>query len=109
MFLYVSVVVINWWDNSDSKPFFIIYEDIGFKQKQKRLFHFHFDENLISLLNIIIMENVPIISGANHFGMAGWWGLHAAKKGFIGMCFTNTSPFMAPTRSKKVKVTICAY
>ncbi|KOB58249.1 Uncharacterized protein OBRU01_24687 [Operophtera brumata] len=33
--------------------------------------------------------------------MAGWWASKAADKGLIGMAFTNTSPLMAPTRSKQ--------
>ncbi|KOB65275.1 Malate dehydrogenase [Operophtera brumata] len=39
--------------------------------------------------------------GSNHNGMAGWWASKAADKGLIGMAFTNTSPFMVPTRSKQ--------
>ncbi|XP_037962310.2 uncharacterized oxidoreductase YjmC [Plutella xylostella] len=41
------------------------------------------------------------VKGANHFGIAGWWAQKAADQGFIGMVFTNTSPLMAPTRSKE--------
>jgi len=37
----------------------------------------------------------------NHFGIAGHYSLQASKQGLIGMSFTNTSPFMVPTRAKK--------
>ncbi|XP_060585808.1 uncharacterized oxidoreductase YjmC-like [Ruditapes philippinarum] len=39
--------------------------------------------------------------GSNHFGIAGWYGLHALKHGMIGMAFTNTSPLLVPTRAKQ--------
>ncbi|XP_028390797.1 uncharacterized protein LOC114515694 [Dendronephthya gigantea] len=38
--------------------------------------------------------------GANHFGIAGYYSMMAAKQGLIGMAFTNTSPLMVPTRAK---------
>ncbi|XP_063220874.1 uncharacterized oxidoreductase YjmC-like isoform X2 [Bacillus rossius redtenbacheri] len=38
--------------------------------------------------------------GSNHFGIAGWYTMMAAKQGLIGMSFTNTSPLLSPTRSK---------
>ncbi|XP_075981473.1 putative oxidoreductase YjmC isoform X2 [Anticarsia gemmatalis] len=41
------------------------------------------------------------VKGSNHNGMAGYWAQLAADKGMIGMAFTNTSPLMAPTRSKQ--------
>ncbi|XP_068620221.1 uncharacterized oxidoreductase YjmC-like [Battus philenor] len=41
------------------------------------------------------------VKGSNHFGIAGWWAQKAADKGLIGMAFTNTSPLLAPTRSKQ--------
>lgn len=41
------------------------------------------------------------VKGSNHNGMAGYWAKKAADKGFIGMAFTNTSPLLAPTRSKQ--------
>ncbi|KAL0820211.1 hypothetical protein ABMA28_006133 [Loxostege sticticalis] len=41
------------------------------------------------------------VKGSNHNGMAGWWAQKAADKGLIGMAFTNTSPLLAPTRSKQ--------
>nr|XP_023023118.1 uncharacterized protein LOC111511334 [Leptinotarsa decemlineata] len=39
---------------------------------------------------------------SNHFGIAGIYSLQAIERGFLGMSFTNTSPFMVPTRSKEV-------
>ncbi|XP_022911923.2 uncharacterized oxidoreductase YjmC [Onthophagus taurus] len=39
--------------------------------------------------------------GSNHYGIAGMYALKAINNGLLGMSFTNTSPFMAPTRSKK--------
>ncbi|XP_038211481.1 uncharacterized oxidoreductase YjmC-like isoform X2 [Zerene cesonia] len=41
------------------------------------------------------------VKGSNHNGMAGYWARKASEKGLIGMAFTNTSPLLAPTRSKK--------
>ncbi|VDP91052.1 unnamed protein product [Echinostoma caproni] len=40
--------------------------------------------------------------GSNHYGIAGWYSIMAAKQGLIGMSFTNTSPLVYPTRSKAV-------
>uniref|UniRef100_A0A2A4JUW3 Malate dehydrogenase n=1 Tax=Heliothis virescens TaxID=7102 RepID=A0A2A4JUW3_HELVI len=39
--------------------------------------------------------------GSNHNGMAGFWSQKAADQGLIGMAFTNTSPMLAPIRSKQ--------
>ncbi|XP_017781988.1 PREDICTED: uncharacterized oxidoreductase YjmC isoform X2 [Nicrophorus vespilloides] len=39
--------------------------------------------------------------GSNHYGIAGMYSLQAINNGLLGMSFTNTSPFMAPTRSKE--------
>lgn len=39
--------------------------------------------------------------GSNHFGIAGWYSMTAAKKGLLGMAFTSTSPIMYPTRASK--------
>ncbi|KAL0869644.1 hypothetical protein ABMA27_005894 [Loxostege sticticalis] len=44
------------------------------------------------------------VKGSNHNGMAGWWAQKAADKGLIGMAFTNTSPLLAPTRSKQIEM-----
>ncbi|KAL4721340.1 hypothetical protein ACJJTC_006486 [Scirpophaga incertulas] len=41
------------------------------------------------------------VKGSNHNGMAGFWAQKAADNGLIGMAFTNTSPLLAPTRSKQ--------
>ncbi|CAB4006593.1 uncharacterized oxidoreductase -like isoform X1, partial [Paramuricea clavata] len=38
--------------------------------------------------------------GANHFGIAGYYSMKAAKQGLIGMAMTNTFPLMVPTRAK---------
>ncbi|KAF5303720.1 hypothetical protein FQR65_LT00864 [Abscondita terminalis] len=38
--------------------------------------------------------------GSNHYGIAGKYALMAMEEGLLGMSFTNTSPFMSPTRSK---------
>mmetsp|Transcript_22797 Transcript_22797/g.53224 ORF Transcript_22797/g.53224 Transcript_22797/m.53224 type:complete len:422 (+) Transcript_22797:65-1330(+) len=35
---------------------------------------------------------------SNHFGIAGFWSQMALDKGLLGFAFTNTSPFMIPTR-----------
>ncbi|KRT82930.1 hypothetical protein AMK59_4199, partial [Oryctes borbonicus] len=40
--------------------------------------------------------------GSNHFGIAAMYTMQAIKEGMLGMSFTNTSPFLAPTRSKEV-------
>ncbi|KAK7873581.1 hypothetical protein R5R35_009283 [Gryllus longicercus] len=39
--------------------------------------------------------------GSNHFGIAAWYSMMALKENMIGMSFTNTSPFLSPTRSKQ--------
>mmetsp|Transcript_116782 Transcript_116782/g.371671 ORF Transcript_116782/g.371671 Transcript_116782/m.371671 type:complete len:433 (+) Transcript_116782:82-1380(+) len=36
---------------------------------------------------------------SNHFGIAGFWPEMALREGLIGFAFTNTSPFMVPTRA----------
>uniref|UniRef100_T1H5V5 Malate dehydrogenase n=1 Tax=Megaselia scalaris TaxID=36166 RepID=T1H5V5_MEGSC len=38
---------------------------------------------------------------SNHYGMAGWYAIRAMKEGLIGISMTNTTPLMAPTRSKE--------
>lgn len=40
--------------------------------------------------------------GCNHFGIAAWYGIRAMEQGMIGLCFTNSSPGLAPTRSKTI-------
>lgn len=39
--------------------------------------------------------------GSNHYGIAAWYPMRAMKEGLVGMSMTNTSPLMAPTRSKE--------
>ncbi|XP_013162670.1 PREDICTED: uncharacterized oxidoreductase YjmC-like [Papilio xuthus] len=39
--------------------------------------------------------------GSNHFGIGGYWAMLAAKQGFVAFAFSNSSPLLAPTRSKK--------
>ncbi|ODN03478.1 Malate dehydrogenase [Orchesella cincta] len=41
-----------------------------------------------------------VAGGSNHYGIAGWYSLQASSQNLIGMSFTNTSPFLTPTRSK---------
>lgn len=36
---------------------------------------------------------------SNHFGIAGFWPEIALKEGLIAFAFTNTSPFLIPTRA----------
>ncbi|XP_054278135.1 uncharacterized oxidoreductase YjmC-like [Macrosteles quadrilineatus] len=42
-----------------------------------------------------------VAKGSNHYGIAGWYSMLALKHNMLGMSFTNTSPLMSPTRSKK--------
>ena len=37
---------------------------------------------------------------SNHYGIAGWYALRAARQGMIGVSMTNSSPLVAPTRSR---------
>uniref|UniRef100_A0A1Y1NQ32 Malate dehydrogenase n=1 Tax=Photinus pyralis TaxID=7054 RepID=A0A1Y1NQ32_PHOPY len=39
--------------------------------------------------------------GSNHYGIAGMYALQAMRQGLLGMSFTNSSPFMCPTRGKQ--------
>ncbi|CAG9863379.1 unnamed protein product [Phyllotreta striolata] len=39
--------------------------------------------------------------GSNHFGMAAYYTDYAAKHGYIGMAFSNTSPYMVPFGAKQ--------
>lgn len=41
-----------------------------------------------------------VVRNSNHFGIAGWYALRAASRGFIGIALSNTSPLVAPTRSR---------
>ncbi|VDO27960.1 unnamed protein product [Heligmosomoides polygyrus] len=40
-----------------------------------------------------------VAKGSNHFGICGWYVMRAMREGLLGMCFTNTSPVMFPTRA----------
>jgi len=40
-----------------------------------------------------------VCRNSNHFGIAGYWAEMALREGLIGFAFTNTSPFMVPTRA----------
>ncbi|XP_067935442.1 uncharacterized oxidoreductase YjmC-like isoform X2 [Watersipora subatra] len=40
-------------------------------------------------------------NNSNHYGIAGMYSLQATEQGLIGFSFTNTSPFLVPTRSKE--------
>jgi L-2-hydroxycarboxylate dehydrogenase (NAD+) len=41
-----------------------------------------------------------VVKGSNHYGIAGWYALRAAQQGLIGVSMTNSSPLVAPTRSR---------
>lgn len=43
---------------------------------------------------------VSSVRHANHYGIAGWYAMRAAARGFIGLSMTNTSPLVAPTRGR---------
>eukprot|EP00040_Diaphanoeca_grandis_P030500 m.180316 g.180316 ORF g.180316 m.180316 type:complete len:452 (+) comp32017_c0_seq1:265-1620(+) len=38
-------------------------------------------------------------NNSNHFGIAGYYSMLAAEQGMLGLSFTNTSPFVVPTRA----------
>ena len=42
---------------------------------------------------------VVVCHSSNHFGIAGYWSDLALQEGLIGFAFTNTSPFLVPTRA----------
>nr|ADO28406.1 malate dehydrogenase [Ictalurus furcatus] len=42
-----------------------------------------------------------VANGSNHYGIAGYYSMQALKKNMIGMCYTNTSPLVVPTRGKE--------
>ncbi len=39
--------------------------------------------------------------GSNHFGICQWYTQMALDRGMVGVAATNTSPLVAPTRSKE--------
>jgi L-2-hydroxycarboxylate dehydrogenase (NAD+) len=40
-----------------------------------------------------------VVRNSNHYGIAGWYAMRAARAGLIGCAFTNSSPLVAPTRA----------
>nr|CAD7197662.1 unnamed protein product [Timema douglasi] len=42
-----------------------------------------------------------VAKGSNHYGIASWYSTQALKKCMLGLTFTDTSPLVCPTRSKK--------
>jgi LDH2 family malate/lactate/ureidoglycolate dehydrogenase len=44
--------------------------------------------------------SIAVARNSNHYGIAGWYAMRAASAGMIGMSLTNTSPLVAPTRSR---------
>ena len=42
-----------------------------------------------------------VLRNSNHYGIAGWYALRAARAGMIGMSLTNSSPLVAPTRARQ--------
>jgi LDH2 family malate/lactate/ureidoglycolate dehydrogenase len=43
---------------------------------------------------------LAVVRRSNHYGIAGWYALRAAAAGMIGISLTNSSPLVAPTRSR---------
>ncbi len=41
-----------------------------------------------------------VVNRSNHYGIAGYYSLLAARQGLIGMCFTNTEAIAIPTFGK---------
>lgn len=41
-----------------------------------------------------------VVRNSNHYGIAGWYAMRAAERGFIGVSMTNSSPLVAPTRGR---------
>jgi L-2-hydroxycarboxylate dehydrogenase (NAD+) len=41
------------------------------------------------------------VRNTNHYGIAGWYALRAAREGMIGISLSNTSPLVAPTRARE--------
>ncbi|XP_070561658.1 uncharacterized oxidoreductase YjmC-like isoform X1 [Ptychodera flava] len=42
-----------------------------------------------------------VANGSNHYGIAGWYSIMALENGLLGMSFTNSSPYVVPTRAKE--------
>ncbi len=47
---------------------------------------------------------VATMHNTNHYGIAGWYALRAAERGLVGLCATNTSPVVAPTRARQALI-----
>ena len=45
-------------------------------------------------------SSTVVLRNSNHYGIAGWYALRAARQGLIGVSMTNSSPLVAPTRSR---------
>jgi L-2-hydroxycarboxylate dehydrogenase (NAD+) len=41
-----------------------------------------------------------VVRRSNHYGIAGWYAIRAARAGMIGVSLTNSSPLVAPTRAR---------
>jgi L-2-hydroxycarboxylate dehydrogenase (NAD+) len=41
-----------------------------------------------------------VVRRSNHYGIAGWYAMRAARAGMIGISLTNSSPLVAPTRAR---------
>lgn len=44
------------------------------------------------------------VGNSNHFGIAGWYALRAARRGMVGVSLTNSSPLVAPTRARTARI-----
>ena len=44
---------------------------------------------------------MAVVGNSNHYGIAGWYALRAARDGLIGISLSNTSPLVAPTRARQ--------
>lgn len=43
---------------------------------------------------------ISVVRNTNHYGIAGWYAMRAAREGLVGVSLTNTSPLVAPTRAR---------
>jgi L-2-hydroxycarboxylate dehydrogenase (NAD+) len=43
---------------------------------------------------------ISLVRNTNHYGIAGWYAMHIAREGLIGVSLTNASPMAAPTRAR---------
>lgn len=42
-----------------------------------------------------------VANRSNHFGICQWYTDMAVETGLVGLCSTNTSPIVTPTRAKQ--------